>query len=111
MKSKTRYKKKKLFHSCRITCERSESAQQRRIALYKKAINNLPVISAVPWTGVIFLLLVQSACPVVGDRCALPLTGVICLLLVQCDLPVYWCNAMVRRDLPVTGAVCLPSDR
>ena len=25
-----------VFHSCRITCERSESAQQRRTALYKK---------------------------------------------------------------------------
>ena len=28
-------KKKKKSHSCRITCERSESARERRIALYK----------------------------------------------------------------------------
>ena len=31
---KTRYKKL-VMHSCRITCERSESARERRIALYK----------------------------------------------------------------------------
>ena len=30
----------KTIHSCRTTCERSESAQERRIMLYKKATNN-----------------------------------------------------------------------
>ena len=45
---KTRYKK--TIHSCRITCESSESARQRRIALYKsdtkifkKCLNHLNV--------------------------------------------------------------------
>ena len=34
--SKTRYKKKrKASHSCRVTYERSESARERTIALYK----------------------------------------------------------------------------
>ena len=45
--SKTRYKKAR--HSCRITCEHSESVRERRIALYKwssikqrwKKINNI----------------------------------------------------------------------
>ena len=32
----------KTIHSCRITCECSESARERRIALYKKVINNKP---------------------------------------------------------------------
>ena len=34
------------------------------------------------FTGVICLLLVQSACPVTGDRCDLPVTGAICLCQV-----------------------------
>ena len=34
-KKKKKRKKKKASHSCRITCERSESARERRIALCK----------------------------------------------------------------------------
>ena len=40
---------------------------------------DLPVTSAMPRTGVICLLLMQSACPVTGDRCDLPVTSAICL--------------------------------
>ena len=38
--SKTRYIEKLYSHSCRITFKRSESARERRTALYIKAINN-----------------------------------------------------------------------
>ena len=38
--SKTRYK---AIHSCRITCERNESARERRIALYKSDEQHLHV--------------------------------------------------------------------
>ena len=35
---------KRASHSCRITCERSESTWERRIALYKKAINKIQAV-------------------------------------------------------------------
>ena len=46
----------KTIHSCRVTCERSESAQEQRIALYKRSSSSFVSISCsyrvTPWKNV-----------------------------------------------------------
>ena len=70
--SKTRYKK--LFTHGEITCERSESARERRIALYKSDQQQLQ------------LLIVQELCESRGGR---PELSVLTSLLVSVDVKNY----------------------
>ena len=66
---------KKAIHSCRITCEHSESARERRIALYKSD----------PHTHT-HTHIVQELCESRGGR---PGLSVLTSLLVSVDVKLY----------------------